>query len=71
MKTEICQHGNDITNKMSIACPEGCLSNNQRGLENRKMAAQIRDVRRNVEDIESKLKALTTQLQDLMEALSQ
>ena len=41
MNKEICNHGHDITNKLGIACPEGCLSNNQRGIENRQLVAEM------------------------------
>lgn len=41
MKREICNHGHDITNKLGIACPEGCLSSNQREVENRQLVAKI------------------------------
>lgn len=41
MSIEICIHGTDITNKLGIACLEGCLSNAQRGIENRQLAAEL------------------------------
>lgn len=45
MEKEICQHGHDITNTMHQTCPEGCISNNQRGAENRQLASELADVK--------------------------
>ena len=45
MQKEICQHGHDITNKRGIACPEGCLSNDQRGIENRQLASWLAEAK--------------------------
>ena len=71
MRSEICQHGYDITNKRTpngtSACPEGCLSNDQRADENKQLCNLLAEAQLQC----AQLKASTVTPQAAVEFLNQ